>query len=560
MQNWFPLLRQLKQYDLNHDLKGDLNAALIVAIMLIPQGMAYAMLAGLPPVMGLYASTIPLLIYALMGSSRQLAVGPVAMVSLLIFTGVSGLAEPGSNEYIGYVLLLALMVGVIQFLLGTLKLGFITKFISHAVISGFTSAAAIIIGFSQLNHLLGVDTGESKNVFAILGNVLLDIGDIHLATLTVGILSILLLILMKKYVKKVPGPLFVVILAILAVQLFDLDERGVTVVGEIPGGLPALTVPDISVNALVILVPTALTIALIGFVESFAMAKVIATKEKYPISADAELRALGASNIGTSFFSGFPVTGGFSRSAVNYEAGARTGMASIFTGLFIVLTLLFFTSWFHDLPRAVLAAIIIVAVYGLIDLKEAKHLWQVKKIDAVTLMVTFIATLTIGIELGILAGIVFSLTVFVYRSGKPHMAELGYVAELDDYMNIERFPEAKTQDDILMIRIDAPVYFANMAYIEERLRSYMIEHPNLKHVILDFSGVNDMDAVALDEFNDWLAFHRSQGVHFYFVLVRGPVRDLFARSGWTKEHQEEFYYHSLAEAMRNLKNSASKAE
>lgn len=560
MQNWFPLVKQLKQYDLNHDLKGDLNAALIVAIMLIPQGMAYAMLAGLPPVMGLYASTIPLLIYALMGSSRQLAVGPVAMVSLLIFTGVSGLAEPGSNEYIGYVLLLALMVGVIQFLLGILKLGFITKFISHAVISGFTSAAAIIIGFSQLNHLLGVDTGESKNVFMVLVNVLVNIQDIHLATLAVGIVSIVLLILMKKFVKKVPGPLFVVLLAIVAVKLLALDERGVTVVGEIPGGLPNLTVPEISVNALMILIPTALTIALIGFVESFAMAKVIATKEKYPISADAELRALGVSNIGTSFFSGFPVTGGFSRSAVNYEAGAKTGMASIFTGLFIVLTLLFFTSWFHDLPRAVLAAIIIVAVYGLVDLKEAKHLWQVKKIDAVTLVVTFIATLTIGIELGILAGIVFSLTVFIYRSGKPHMAELGYVAELDDYMNIERFPEAKTQDDILMIRIDAPVYFANMAYIEERLRSYMIEHPDLKHVILDFSGVNDMDAVALDEFNDWLAFHRSQGVHFYFVLVRGPVRDLFARSGWTREHQEEFYYHSLAEAMRNLKNSASNSE
>lgn len=553
MQNWFPLFKQLKNYDLNNDLKGDLNAALIVAIMLIPQGMAYAMLAGLPPVMGLYASTIPLFIYALMGSSRQLAVGPVAMVSLLIFTGVSGLAEPGSSEYIGYVLLLALMVGVIQLLLGTLKLGSITKFISHAVISGFTSAAAIIIGFSQLNHLLGVNTGDSKNVFSITGHVFMNLRDIQPVTLTVGIVSIILLILMKKYVKKIPGPLFVVVLAILAVKLFQLDDRGVTVVGEIPGGLPGITVPDISVNALMILIPTALTISLIGFVESYAMAKVIATKEKYPISADAELRALGASNIGTSFFGGFPVTGGFSRSAVNYEAGARTGLASVFTGLFIVLTLLFFTSWFHDLPRAVLASIIIVAVYGLIDLKEVKHLWQVKKVDAVTLMITFAATLTIGIELGILTGIVFSLAVFIYRSGKPHMAELGYVEEIGDYMNIKRFPQAKTEEDILMVRIDSPIYFANMAFIEERLRGSMIEHPDLKHVIMDFSGVNDMDAVALDEFNDWLAFHRSQGVHFYFVLVRGPVRDLFEQSGWAREHQEEFCYHSVQEAMNDLR-------
>lgn len=553
MQQWFPLWRQLQHYDLKTDLKGDLNAALIVAIMLIPQGMAYAMLAGLPPVMGLYASTVPLFIYALMGTSRQLAVGPVAMVSLLIFTGVSGLAEPGSAEYISYVILLALMTGVIQLLFGVLKLGGITKFISHAVISGFTSAAAIVIGFSQLNHLLGMDLGDSKNVFVIAGTVMNRFTAIDPLTLSLGVGGMLILIVAKKKIPKIPAPLFVVVLAIGLVQVFNLHDQGVRIVGDIPGGLPGITVPDVSVDTMMILIPTALTIAMIGFVESYAMAKVISTKEKYPISADAELRALGAANIGAGFFSGFPVTGGFSRSAVNYESGARTGMASIFTGLFIVLTLLFFTSWFYYLPRAILAAIILVAVYGLIDFKEAKHLFQVKKVDGITLIVTFMATLVIGIEMGILIGILFSLGVFIYRSAKPHMAELGYVKGMDDYLNIERFPEAETFDDVLMIRIDAPIYFANMAYIEEHLRERMIEHRHLKHVVIDFSGVNDMDAVALDEFDEWLDYHRSEGVHFYFVLVRGPVRDLFARYGWTDAHHDEFCYHSVQEAVMDLK-------
>ncbi|SES31836.1 SulP family inorganic anion transporter [Salisediminibacterium halotolerans] len=548
MRNWIPLIGQLQDYDLRQDMKSDLNAALIVAIMLIPQGMAYAMLAGLPPVMGLYASTVPIVIYALLGSSRQLAVGPVAMVSLLVYTGVSGIAEPGSEEYIAYVLLLALMVGVIQLLLGLLRLGAVTKYISHAVISGFTSAAAIIIAFSQMDSLLGTDLGESKNVFIIMIEAVQNIGNIQAETFFIGLASIVVLFLMKKYTPKIPGPLTVVVLSIAAVQLFNLEQTGVEVVGEIPGGLPGLTIPAMSADAVLTLLPIAVTISLIGFVESYAMAKVIATRERYAVHPDQELRALGAANIGTGFFSGFPVTGGFSRSAVNYDSGAKTGLAGMMTAVFVILTLLFFTSWFYYLPQAVLAAIIIVAVYGLIDVKEPKHLWQVKRADAVTLAVTFIATLAVGIEAGIITGVGFSLAVFLYRSGKPHMAELGYLESEGVYRNIKRFPQAKTDDDKLIIRIDAPIYFANMAYIEEQLRHYMLEHPRLTHVIFDFSSVNDIDAVAVDELEKWLDHHGSRGIRFYFVTVHGPVRDIFKRAGWDEKFAGSLYYRDLNEA------------
>lgn len=556
MRTWLPLFDQLKNYDLRHDMKSDLNAALIVAIMLIPQGMAYAMLAGLPPVVGLYASTVPVVIYALLGSSRQLAVGPVAMVSLLVYTGVSGIAEPGSGQYISYVLLLALMVGAIQLLLGLLKLGAVTKYISHAVISGFTSAAAIIIAFSQLDSLLGTDLGDSKNVFVILSQAVQQIGTIQTETILIGLASIVVLFMMKKFTPKIPGPLTAVVVSIAAVQLFNLDQAGVEVVGDIPGGMPSLTVPELSMDAVMTLLPIAVTIALIGFVESYAMAKVIATRERYAVNPDQELRALGAANIGTGFFAGFPVTGGFSRSAVNYDAGAKTGLAGMMTAVFVMLTLLFFTSWFYYLPQAVLAAIIIVAVYGLIDWREPKHLWQVKRADALTLIVTFAATLVIGIEAGIMTGVGFSLAVFLYRSGKPHMAELGYLEEEGVYRNVKRFPEAKTDDDKLIIRIDAPIYFANMAYIEEQLRDYMLEHPALEHVIFDFSSVNDIDAVAIDELEKWLHHHSSRGIRFYFVTVHGPVRDIFKRAGWEEKFADSMYYGDLNDAY----NAAEQAE
>ncbi len=536
-----------------HDLRGDLSAGLIVAIMLIPQGMAYAMLAGLPPVIGLYASTIPLLVYALFGSSRQLAVGPVAMVSLLVLTGVQTLAEPGSNEYISLVLLLALMVGVIQLALGLLKLGFVTEFISHAVISGFTSAAAIVIGLSQLKHLLGINLPSTENVFKLLYKAFGQLTSIHPYTLLIGVTSIIILVALKKWLPKVPAPLVVVVYSTLLVYTLDLHEKGVSIIGKVPDGLPTISFPVWNIESISALMPIAITIAIIGFVESFAIAKVIATKEKYKVHPNRELIGLGLANVSASTFSGYPVTGGFSRSAVNYGAGARTGLASIITAVLIIFTLLFFTSWFYYMPNAVLAAIIMVAVYGLIDVKEAKHLLKIKKIDGATLLITFASTLTLGIETGIFIGVIFSLIVFIWRSANPHVAELGYVEEANVYRNIKRYPSAIAKENVSILRIDSPLYFANITKIEEMIQHKFLENPTIHTVILDFSVVNDMDAVAIEHLDELLTTYQSIGKEIVFCDIKGPVRDILKRAGWYEKYKGKLESHSIDEALSIIK-------
>lgn len=551
LKDYFPAVDWLKNYN-RMDFKGDMIAGIIVAIMLIPQGMAYAMLAGLPPVIGLYASTIPLIIYAFLGSSRQLAVGPVAMVSLLVFSGVSQLAEPGSDQFVSYALLLALMVGVLQLALGLFKLGFLVNFLSHAVISGFTSAAAIIIGLSQLKNLLGTNI-EKGNVFEILYNAFLSIPNINYYTLTIGIASIITLIIFKKYVPKIPGPLVVVVASSLVVYLFDLQDRGVGIVGEVPSGIPTVSLPAFDWNSISELLPVALTITFVGFMESVAVAKAIAAKEGYKINSNQELNGLGAANIVGSFFSAYPVTGGFSRSAVNYQAGARTGFAAVITAVLIIITLLFFTDWFYYLPQSVLAAIIMVAVYGLIDYKEAVHLFKVKKIDGWTLLVTFIATLATSIETGIVVGIAFSLLVFIWRSAYPHVAELGYLEDKGIYRNVDRFPNAKTYGDTIIFRVDASLYFANIAFLEDQLGKLIDKHNDIKRIALDFSSVNDMDAVAVDELDRIIQEYDDYGVTIVIANMKGPVRDLTDKSGWRAKYGDRIKYDSIKEIVETEK-------
>lgn len=547
LKRFIPAYDWLSNYK-KSDLTGDLSAGIIVAVMLIPQGMAYAMLAGLPPVMGLYAATIPLIIYALFGTSRQLAVGPVAMVSLLVFSGVSTMASPGTDEYISLVLLLMLMIGLIQFLMGVLRLGFLVNFLSHAVISGFTSAAAIIIGLSQLKHLLGI-TIESDNVFLILWESISNISEINIIAFAIGLGSILLVIGLKKYAPKIPGPLVVVVLSILAVYLLQLQQFGVKIVGEVPKGLPRLSFPVFTKESFVALLPVALTISFIGFMESIAMAKAIATKEKYKILPNKELVGLGLANVVGSFFSGYPVTGGFSRSAVNYQSGARTPLASIITAILILFTLLFFTGLFYFLPQAVLAAIIMVAIYSLIDVKEAKYLFNVKSIDGWTWVITFLATLMIGIEQGILIGLAFSLLVFIGRSAYPHVAELGYLPEKNLFRNIVRYPEAKVDPEVLIFRIDASLYFANMTFLENKLCEEVGERPFLKWIILDFSGVNSIDAVAISALEEIME-NCSQGkIQFLFVGIKGPVIDLMKKAKWDEKFSSHIHYTSITQSL-----------
>jgi SulP family sulfate permease len=548
-----PIFEWLPNYK-KSDLSGDMSAGLIVAIMLIPQGMAYAMLAGLPPVIGLYASTVPLLIYALFGTSRQLAVGPVAMVSLLVLAGVSTIAEPGTDEYISLVLLLMFMIGVIQLLMGILKLGFLVNFMSHAVISGFTSAAAIIIGLSQLKHLIGVSLEADKEVFLILWETVNRISEINPVTLSIGVISIILLIVLKKVIPKIPAPLIVVVASILTVYFLQLQNTGVKIIGEVPQGLPSLSLPAVTGEALIALLPIALTISFVGFMESIAMAKAIAAKEKYKVVPNKELTGLGLANIGGSFFSGYPVTGGFSRSAVNYQAGARTPLATIITAVLITLTLLFFTGLFYYLPNAVLAAIIMVAVYSLIDVKEAKYLFRIRKADGSVWVITFLATLFFGIVEGIIIGVIYSLLVFVGKRSYPHVAELGFLEEERVYRNIQRYPNAETEPEKLIYRFDSSLFFANMGIFEDRLNERLIDKPDTKWVVLDFSGINTIDAVAIHHLEEIMETQANDyRVKFLFSGVKGPVRDLFEKAGWEKKYGDVYKFLSINHARQAIR-------
>lgn len=512
-------------------LNGDLSAGLTVGVMLIPQGMAYSMLAGLPPIYGLYAVTIPLIIYAFLGTSRQLAVGPVAMVSLLIASGVGQLAEAGTETYIAYAIALALLVGMIQFSMGVFRLGFLVNFLSHPVVAGFTSAAAIIIGVSQFKHIFGVKASGEK-FLDIVSQLYGQIANTNWITLAIGVAAVVILILIKKYSKKIPGPLVVVLIGILLVYFGGLSEAGVKVVGDIPSGLPSFIPPLFDLAVFQKLLPVALTISFVGFMESIAVAKAIQAKHKdYKLSANQELIALGASNIGGAFFQSFPVTGGFSRTAVNDQAGAKSGLASLISAALIILTLLFLTSYFYYLPNAVLAAIIIVAVYGLIDYKEAIHLWHTDRTDFILFMSVFTGTLILGIEEGILLGVVLSLSVLIYRVSYPHYAQLGKVGQHGEFRNIKRFPEAVTDSEVMIIRFDAPIFFANLNYFRDKINDLFMKTPEARYLIIDAGPVSSIDSSGVHMFADLYTDLKNDGKTLLIANMIGPVRDALYKGG-----------------------------
>ncbi len=523
--------------------------------MLVPQGMAYALLAGLPPIVGLYASTVPIVIYALFGSSPHLAVGPTALLSLLTFAGVSALATPGSAEFVAYAAVLMLLVGILQAALGFLRAGFLANFLSHAVISGFTSAAAVIIALSQLKHLFGVPL-HGEGAWALLVDAIRMAPNAHVPTLILGLVTTIVLILGRRIAKRLPFPLPVPLLVIagttMLVSLMGLDRQGIAVVGQVPAGLPGFALPPIDVTQLPQLLPIAVTIALIGFVESMAVGRALATKHRIKLDANRELVGLGLANVVGAFFRGYPVTGGFSRSAVNEQAGARTPLAGIITAALIALTLVFFTNLFTTLPNVVLAAIVIVAVLGLVDFKEPFRLWRIKRADAITLGVTFLATLTLGVELGILIGVSYSLLVFVVRSAWPHRAELGWLPEEGVFRNVARFEHAVTWPEVWITRPDASLYFANMASLENAVQTAVAERPGLRAIILDFSGVNDVDAVAIESLEEQIETLAEQDIEVHLAGVKGPVRDLLGRAGWPERLGSRIEHLTLQAAVASL--------
>jgi sulfate permease, SulP family len=530
----------------------DLIAGITLFVMLVPQGMAYAMLAGLPPVMGLYASTLPLVIYAFFASSRHLSVGPTAITSLLVFSGISAVGQPGTPEYVTLVILLALMVGVFQFSFGVLRLGFIVRFISPSVLSGYTSAAAIIIALSQLKHLLGINLGNYFQVHLLLKDVGSGIGQLHWTTFFLGIGSIIFLLVVRKLSPRTPAALLLIIISIMVVYFLGLNKQGVKIVGMIPSGFPSLVRPTITLQAVQQIILASLTIALLGFMESIAIGKSIADKEKYKINPNRELKALGLANMIGSFFQILPINGSFSRSAVNHQNGGATQMVSIITGVLILITLLFFTSFFYYLPNAVLAAIIIVAVYKLINIKQFKKLIKIKSDDGWSWLVTFLVTLFIGIQWGILIGAIFSFYLLLSRMFKPNIIELGYLEKDKVFRDLKRFPHAKTLDEIIIVRVDSSLHFANIYYLEEKIGHFLYEKPKVNMVIIDFSGVNDMDSSAcksLEEFKDQLDGKSK----IYFVGMKGSARDTANRAGWNKKYKKEIGYASIEKLLEEKK-------
>lgn len=560
IQKYLPILSWLSTY--NKTLfKGDLVAGLTVGVMLIPQGMAYAMIAGLPPIYGLYAATIPLIIYAILGTSRQLAVGPVAMVSLLTASAIGTMAEGGSELYILLAITLAFLVGVIQFSLGVFRLGFLVNFLSHPVISGFTSAAALIIGLSQLKHLLGVEIARSHHVHEILLGAIEQFEAINWVTVAIGVGGIFLIKGSKKINKALPGPLLAVVFGIIVVIAFSLTQQGVKIVGEIPNGLPSFSMPDFSMDTLGVLIPTALAISLVSFMESIAVAKAIQAKHKnYKVDSNQELIALGMSNIGGSFLQSFPVTGGFSRTAVNDQSGAKTGLASVISALLIIVTLLFLTSWFYYLPKAILASVIMVAVFGLIDVKEARHLWHADRSDFWMLIVTFVSTLALGIEMGIGIGVILSLAMIIFRTTKPHIAELGKVPGTSLYRNIYRFKEVTDRPDLLIIRFDAQLYFANINYFADKIEELSAQKgDSLKAIILNFDSINNIDSSASHAIEELLENFQARKIRILFSGVKGPVRDAMKRSNLTQKIGEQHFFMSVQDTVDFFDNTLKKS-
>ncbi len=563
-RDFSPALTWLRHYQ-RADLVGDLTAGVIVAIMLVPQGMAYALLAGLPPKVGLYASIVPLVIYGLLGTSRTLAVGPVAIVSLLVAAGITPLAEPGSALYVQLALTLALLVGVLQMGMGLIRLGFLINFLSHPVIAGFTSAAAIVIGLSQLKHLLGLTAPRTQHVHELLLYLMQHIGQSNGVTVAIGVGSIAILLYFKYGLENqlrhwgVPArliiplaksaPLIVVLLGTGLVGWLALDTRaGVQIVGEVPAGLPPLSIPLVDLKSWRLLLPTALAISFVGYMESISVAKALASKRRQKVDADQELVALGAANLGAAFTGGYPVTGGFSRSVVNFAAGANTGLASILTAGLITLTVVYLTPAFYYLPKAVLAAIIVVAVVSLIDVKTLRHVWHYNKADAASMLITFAAVLGIGVETGILVGVVASLVLYLWRTSRPHMAVVGRVGQSEHFRNVLRHP-VTTCPHVLAVRVDESLYFANTKYLEDQLLALIAERPDVRHLVLICSAVNFIDASALETLEELVHELCDAGVELWLAEVKGPVMDRLEAIGFVDIIGQDHVFLSTHEAM-----------
>lgn len=543
LSRYLPILGWARRYD-RGTLTSDLVAAAIVTVMLIPQSLAYAMLAGLPPEIGLYASIAPLLAYAIFGTSRALAVGPVAVISLMTLTAAGSVAAPGSAEFIAAALVLALLSGLILLLMGVLRLGFLANLLSHPVVSGFITASGIIIAFSQLKSILGVKA-SGETLPELVETLVRALPTAHLPTLAIGVVATAFLFWVRKGLKPLlvraglaprpadllakAGPIAAVAVSTLAVVFLGLEAQGVKVVGDIPQSLPPFTVPLFNAELWRQLAVPALLLSVIGFVESVSVAQTLAAKKRQRIDPDQELIGLGSANVAAAFTGGYPVTGGFARSVVNFDAGAETPAAGVFTAGGILVAALFLTPLLASLPVATLAATIIVAVLSLVDLKTPGEIWRYSRPDFAAMMATILVTLLAGVEAGVIAGVGISLALYLWRASRPHAAIVGRVPETEHFRNVKRH-KVFTDPRVLTIRIDESLTYLNARRLEEFVLEQVAEHPRLKHLILMCSAVNAIDASALESLEAINHRLADAGVSLHLSEVKGPVMDALERS------------------------------
>lgn len=538
LRRYLPILDWGRRYD-RRALANDLIAAVIVTIMLIPQSLAYALLAGLPPEAGIYASIVPILLYAVFGTSRALAVGPVAVVSLMTAAAVGQVAQQGTAGYAAAALTLALLSGAMLVLMGVLRLGFVANFLSHPVIAGFITASGILIATSQLKHILGVPA-EGHTLPQMLAALWAHLGQTNPITLVIGVLATGFLFWVRTNLKPFlrglgtpplladiltkAGPVAAVVTTTLAVWALGLAERGVKIVGAVPQSLPPLTMPALSPDLVGQLLLPALLISVIGFVESISVAQTLAAKKRQRIDPDQELIGLGAANLGAAFTGGYPVTGGFARSVVNFDAGAETPAAGAFTALGLAIAAVALTPLVYYLPNATLAATIIVAVLGLVDLSILRKTWAYSRADFAAVAATILVTLVVGVEAGVASGVLLSVLLHLYKTSRPHVAEVGLVRGTQHFRNVNRH-QVGTDPEVLTLRVDESLYFVNARFLENLIQRRVTDGCAIRHVVLMFSAVNAVDYSALESLGAINQRLRDMGVGLHLSEVKGPVMD-----------------------------------
>ncbi len=564
LSRYFPILDWGRQYRPD-TFVNDAVAALIVTIMLIPQSLAYALLAGLPPQIGLYASILPLIVYAIFGTSRTLAVGPVAILSLMTAAAAGKIAASGSAEYIEAALILAFLSGAILLGLGLMRMGFLANFLSHPVISGFITASGLIIAASQMKHILGVPA-HGHNLFEIVWSLISHLGAVNWPTFIIGASSLAFLFWVRGQLKPIlkriglgdkaatiiarAGPVFAVAASIIVVAMLRLDESGVKILKEVPTDLPTLGMPGFDQSVWMQLLGSAALISLIGFVESVSVAKTLAAKRRQRVDPNQELIALGAASLSAGVSSGYPVTGGLARSAVNFDAGAETPAAGAFTAIGIALATLFLTPFLYYLPQAVLAATIVVAVLSLVDIKAIRTVWAYSKTDFIAMAATILITLGFGVELGVMTGVGLSLFLHLYNTSKPHFAIVGQVPGSEHFRNVKRH-DVVVSDSVVTIRIDESLYFANARFLEETVDEVLVSHPKMKHLVFMCPAVNWIDASGLESLEAICHRLKDAGVTMHLSEVKGPVMDRLEATHFLHDLTGKVYLHQY-EAMKDL--------